>query len=206
MPDFNHLERGINVKVIARGKRSGISTHPTCSTNRTNRRKIMRKLTALLAAALFLGASGQAMAITADASASVINPISVVQTRALDFGRIITTVPGGVVVLSAETAPFTAGSTAGLINGTSYASGQFTVTGDSNTGYAITCDTTASLTGPGTAMPLALTTDKTSGTTATTTLYALATDEFYVGGTLTVPANQIPGSYSGTYSVTVAYN
>lgn len=166
----------------------------------------MRKLTVLLAAGLILGASGQAMAIDADASASVINPISVVQTRALAFGKIFTTVPGGVVVLSAEDTPLTAGSTVGLISGTSYASGQFTVTGDSNTGYSITSDANTILVGGGTAMPLSLTKDKTSGTTATTTPYALATDVFYVGGTLSVPPNQIPGLYSATYAVTVAYN
>jgi len=166
----------------------------------------MRKLTALLATGLILGASGQAMAINGDASASIINPISVAQTRPLAFGRIVTTVPGGVVVLSAAAATITTGSTAGLINGTSYASGQFTVTGESNSGYAITSATTTSLTGPGTAMAATLTKDKAAGTTATTALYSTATDLFYVGGTLTVPANQIAGLYSGTYAVSVDYN
>jgi uncharacterized protein DUF4402 len=166
----------------------------------------MRKFAALLAAGLLLGASGQAMAISADASASIINPITVAQTRALTFGRIFTTVPGGLVVLSAADTTSTATSTAGLISGTSYASGKFTVTGDSNTGYAITCASGASLVGTGTAMALSLTTNKSVGLTATTTPYALATDVFYVGGTLTVPANQIPGLYSATYAVTVDYN
>ena len=166
----------------------------------------MRKLTALLAAGLVLGASGQAMAIDATASASIINPISVAQTRALNFGRIFSTGPGGTVVLSAADAPLTTDSTPGLISGTSYASGKFTVTGDSNTTYAITSDATASLTGPSTAMAATLTRSKDTGLTATTTAYALATDTFFVGGSLVVPAAAVAGLYSATYTVTVAYN
>lgn len=166
----------------------------------------MKIITIILAAVLLLGASGQAMAIDGDATASIINPISVVQTRALTFGKIFTTVAGGSVVLTAAEATSTAGSTAGLISGTSYASGKFTVTGDSSSTYAITCAVTATLTGTGTAIPLTITTDKTTGTIATTTAYAIGTDVFYVGGTLAVPANEIPGLYAATYPVTVAYN
>ncbi len=32
------------------------------------------------------------------------------------------------------------------------------------------------------------------------------TQSFYVGGTLHVGSNQAPGAYTGTFSVTVAYN
>ena len=41
--------------------------------------------------------------------------------------------------------------------------------------------------------------------TLTHQIGAGGTDIFYVGGTLTVAADQEPGLYTGPYSVTVAY-
>ena len=58
---------------------------------------------------------------------------------------------------------------------------------------------------------LSATTDQTIGTTTAAAGDAAGTNsnannnKFVVGGTLTVNANQIKGSYTGTYDVTVEY-
>src|SRR5437867_1774544 len=62
-----------------------------------------------------------------------------------------------------------------------------------------TAAATASLTGPGTAMAASI------NAPPTTVIGAGGTQTFNTGGQLAVGANQTAGTYSGTYTVSVAY-
>lgn len=81
--------------------------------------------------------------------------------------------------------------------------GTFTVTGADGASYNITVPASVTIIGSGAAagqsMTATLTGSKTSGTLTS------GSDEFTVGGTLTVSANQAVGVYSSMFTVTVEY-
>lgn len=147
--------------------------------------------------------SGSAMAIEADASASIVNPISVAQGTALNFGTINTDATGGSVTLTAAATTVASKSGTGVVAPSNASSGVFNVTGGAANTYAITVDSSVTLTHTDTATTISATLTKSKDTG---TLSASGADSFYVGGTLTIGANQKNGSYSGKYAVTVAYN
>jgi hypothetical protein len=81
-------------------------------------------------------------------------------------------------------------------------SGVFTVTGAAGIGFSITLPATATITSGVNTMTVNAFTSTPSGTG---TLVA-GTATVNVGATLNVAANQVAGSYTGTYPVTVNYN
>ncbi len=177
----------------------------------------MSTLSRIVAGALLLAAPAafaQSPTASASASARIYVPISVSNSTALNFGDIFADSTGGAVTLNpADNTRTTAGpalATTGAFN-----AAKFTVTGKRNATYAITlpADGTVSLAGPGTAaLPVSAFTASVAGAPATSTATGLlpntagATQDFTVGGTLTLAANQTDGDYTGTFSVTVAYN
>jgi len=167
---------------------------------------VMRGLRTLLVVGLVLGMSGQAMAasdsISANASATVIAPITVAETTQLNFGKFsVGTASGGTVTISTADVRGATG-TVKLADaaGSVPAAGLFTV-GGADLGYTITVAATSTLTNgtPADDMTATLTKSKATGTIAS------GTDTFKVSASLAVAASQTPGSYAGTYSVSVAY-
>lgn len=181
----------------------------------------MRKLTALMAAGLVLAASGMAMAAgdTATvtdvaATATVITPISIANTDStgLAFGNIVAKSGGGTVVVPAIAGTPTRTGTAGLMTASSgtVTAAKFTATGQSGAAYTVTVpatDEVVNTTGVGAeTMALSAFTSKLAdGSTAPGTLTG-GSEVFYVGATLTVAANQVPGAYEGAFDVSVNYN
>lgn len=176
----------------------------------------MSTLSRTLAGALLLAAPAafaQTPTASATATARIYVPISVSRIADLSFGDIFASTTGGTVTLSpvdnTRTPSGVVTATTGTVNAAA-----FKVTGKRNATYAISlpADGTVSLTGPGTAMPVSAFTASVEGATATSTATGLlpntasATQNFTVGGTLTLGANQVDGDYTGTFSVTVAYN
>lgn len=144
-------------------------------------------------------ASGPASATSAtgNASATILQQISVTPGTAMAFGSIAPAAAGGAVVLQPNgTIP----AVAGFAFGGSPSGGTFTVSGASGQPVNITFSSGDSLTGPGAAMPLGSYT--TSGAPAT---FGASAFTLNVGATLTVNANQTAGSYTGTYTVSVDY-
>lgn len=90
----------------------------------------------------------------------------------------------------------------------------FYVTGTALESYVLTLPASVPLThlGAGTGvntMEITELTARFSGTNAdavTSTISAAGADSFTLGGTLQVGANQIPGVYAGTFTVTIDYN
>jgi spore coat protein U-like protein len=175
---------------------------------------LARPFNLALIAALSLAAAGttleaNAANATASATASVITPIAVTSVGTLAFGKFVPGASAGSVTVSTSGA-----RTATVVtpSGGTPGAASFPITGEPSTTYAIdTSATTANLTSGANTMALALVTDFSgggaiSGTQATGTLDNTGKQTLYVGGILTVGANQANGAYTGTVSVAVAYN
>ncbi|MDM5177017.1 DUF4402 domain-containing protein [Massilia sp. DJPM01] len=166
---------------------------------------------AVIAAGLGLGAPAFAAQATATAGGTVVTPIAVVVGTNLAFGT-FAAAAGGTITVSTSGVRAVSGVVAMGASATSAA--KFDITGEPGATYAITHSGTALLTnsgGGGETMALAKFSDltganATSGDAATGTLSAGGTQSLYVGGTLTVAANQAPGTYAGNVIATVEYN
>jgi hypothetical protein len=182
-------------------------------------KKISRRL--LIAIGLVASATG-AMAqssatATGTATANVIRPITLAASRTLAFGNVVPGATVGTLVIAGDSAGAqsrTGGVTQpGSQKGT-VTSAQFDVAGEGSFTYTITIPTAAVTIGDGGLTPDTMTVDTWTSDIATTagagllsgTAGTAGAQTFYVGGTLNVGVNQAPGSYTGTFSVTVAYN
>jgi hypothetical protein len=132
-----------------------------------------------LALTLFLiSASSSALAATATgtASANVLAPLAIEQINGLHFGDIL----------------------AGESN-TKIAS--FELSGSPDMAYSVSVDPSVILVGPGDDLTASL--SLVSGETGDLSASGLATVE--VSGELVVPAGQVAGAYSGTYTISANY-
>jgi hypothetical protein len=167
-----------------------------------------------LLASLALVAAGAtaptyAATTTASATANVIVPIAIAKAADLSFGKFASGASAGSVTIKTDGTRTVSNVTAA---GGTLSAASFNITGEPNATYTIdTTATSANLTSGANNLGLALVTDLTgggaaSGTVATGTLSGAGAQTLFVGGTLTVGANQPNGAYTGSVSVAVAYN
>jgi hypothetical protein len=143
-------------------------------------------------------------ALSATPALCYTNSITLTNTQSLAFGSFIAGSGGTMAVSTSGGRSVGSGSIVLMnMNPTAHAAA-FNVTGDANAPYTITlpADGVVSLTGPGAAMAVG---SFTSNPTSAGTLNSGGTGTIAVGATLTVGSNQVPGSYSGSFSVTVTY-
>jgi hypothetical protein len=156
----------------------------------------------LSAAGVFAQASA-----TANASATIVTPISISKTVDMNFGNVaVQTATGGTVVMTpAGVRSATGGVTLPTTVGT-VAAAVFTVSGQGNYTYAITLPST-DLTITNGSSTMAVNTF-TSNPSPTGTLSAGGTQTLSVGATLNVSAAQAAGLYTSAspFTVTVNYN
>lgn len=126
--------------------------------------------------------------------------IDITATQSLSFGSFVAG-GGGNVVMSPLGVRTNTGTTM-LLSSDPGAPAQFFVTSSNDyKNYSITFPSAINLKGPGTSMRLnQFTRSPSSGNTGANG------QAFSVGGTLRVNSNQTPGSYSGSFSVTVNLN
>jgi len=136
-------------------------------------------------------------AITANASATVVQAISVVETTPLEFGLFTSSGATGTIN---QAGAVTGGVTA--VTGVTRTAAVFTVSGGGNASYSFALPNTATLSSGGNSMTATL--SFASGN-ATRTLGS-GSDSVTVNGSLAVAASQAVGAYNGIYTVTVAYN
>jgi hypothetical protein len=163
-------------------------------------------LKSFVLAAAVLGNAGfligaHAATATGDATATVIEPITITKTANLRFGKLAGGAGGTVVVSSAGSRTKSGGVF--LSPSDTGGAASFDVTGEPNATYSITLPTSVSLVSGSNSMSLDT---FTSDLGATGTLSALGAQTMNVGGTLTVAANQAAGSYAGSFNVSVDYN
>jgi len=184
----------------------------------------MKKTILFVAIVLMAGFSTTAMAQTSatvaeatEAGAKLIVPMTITETSPLHFGTItLPDLTGGTVVLStANVRTFTGAGTVASTVAPLQTNAAYNVTGTQNVTYALTLDpsitvtetvgSTATMTISALTVKFGTTAEKTA-VAATSVLSATGTDNFILGGTLTVKASQVAGIYAGTFPVTVDYN
>jgi spore coat protein U-like protein len=176
----------------------------------------MRK-TVFLLASLFVMACGiqsvkaqtQTGSATANATATIVQAISITNLTDLRFGKIVAdpTAAGEVAIQTDGTRTIAAGNVA-LVNiqGNDHQAASFKTSGLPGATYYLVLPDNGSveLTGPSGSTPMTI---EGFVHSATKTLDdATGEETFNVGGTLKVGANQAPGQYTGTFTVTAAYN
>lgn len=167
----------------------------------------MKKITFILFALIAGTAFAQETATkTATVNAEIVMPISMENTRGLNFGRLIGTV-GSATIATTATGERTGDADVLAASGngsTAPQSGVFAINAADNYTYSITLDApeTLQIGSEGATLDvtfkhnLAATGNAGSGTTDI---------PLYLGGTVTLVAQQAEGDYSGTVGVTVAY-
>ncbi len=154
-----------------------------------------------VAAASFATSAQAATTATGTATAEVLSSLTVTATADLAFGQIAANT-GGTVTVNANS---TVASTGALISTGTRAPAAFDVVGSPNSMVVVTLP----------AAPVNLT--RVAGTETMSLggfntnpngafqLDAAGNGTFNVGGTLTVASGQVPGTYTGTFSVSVEY-
>lgn len=153
-----------------------------------------------------LAVNSYAATESANATATVVVPISIAKVDDLEFGSFSTTAAGQTIVLS------TAGvrtPTGLLLLGAAqkaFNAAVFTISGQGTLTYAITLSGSVNITtGTATAPETMEVSAFTSNPDATGTLTA-GEQTLLVGATLTTVAGQVAGDYTGTFNTIVEYN
>lgn len=177
----------------------------------SSRGAAMRRLAVIAAACTgALTASAQAADYPGTATAAVVRPNTLIKTNDLDFGTLTSGPASGTVTIDPVTGarsasggvtPVGAGQQRAVFQGTGgflllFVSGSNTVTLTRAGGGSMTATLSRAVTTSGSGIALL---------GASATLFPSGVQTYYVGGTLTVPANQPAGDYSGTFTLTVNY-
>lgn len=176
----------------------------------TSKCRAAARVLILAAAIAGWSAAAHAADMPGTVSATVVRPNTLVKTDDLDFGTIVSGTSGGTVSVNAVTGART--STGGATTvGNDARRATFQGTGGILL-ITVSGSTSVTLTRAGGGAPAMTATlvraASTSGggiTLLGTTLLPSGVQTYYIGGTLTVPANQPEGDYSGTFTLTVNY-
>ena len=170
-----------------------------------------KKLLVVSMAAVFsaqMSASLMAASEDGNAVATVIEPLSITENTAIDFGTVSGGPAAGTVVITTAGARSVTGDA--QIIGTDGAAGTFTISGQGGQAYTLTFSGVATLENAGGDQMTADTfTDDSAGTIPGT---GASTEDFNVGATLNLDPSQPSGSYStatgggSEYTITVNYD
>lgn len=150
----------------------------------------------VLAVAGFTGTAAHAADATADARARVLQQVTVTFVRDLDFGSLVSGAAASTVTVTPAGAR-TCG--AGLTCAGTPAAAAWTVNGTAAQVVTVSVPANINITGPGAPMAVSFT------RSAATLTLAAGGVPLTMGGTLTVGANQVEGTYSGTFTSVVNY-
>jgi hypothetical protein len=172
----------------------------------------MKQITKFFALAIvmlaFTATSFAQVIETATASATIVAPLTITNTIPLNFGNLAVDATGGTVTLTAVSSTVRSAGSANvqLVSGVTPTSADFAITGLTGSTYtiALPADGVVTLTGAGTPMNVNSFTCSISPLTAGS--LATGSETFYVGATLSVNGGQTPGTYAGTFDVSVIYN
>jgi Mat/Ecp fimbriae major subunit len=152
-------------------------------------------LVGTVAAAAFASTGAQAATATATARAQILQQVTVTRNTDLDYATIVTGAAASTVIVT-PAGVRTCG--VGLVCTGTVTAADFSVVGTIGQVATVSVPATVSLTSGANTM--------TSTLVSSTALMTLAAvNNFQVGGTLAVGANQSDGAYAGTFTVTVNY-
>ena len=172
--------------------------------------KTIAAAAALLAVAVASPALAQSASTTGSGSITVIRPLTVTKNADLHFGTVVRPSTGsGSVVISAAGARSTTGGVVGLSSGDSPQAAQFTVDGEGGQSISVTIPATFSIANGSDTLTVTTSNNLTGSAAAQTLSNALGSAGslvFKVGGSVPVAATSSTGLYSGTFTVSAAYN
>lgn len=153
-------------------------------------------------------ADASAATATATSTTTIVTPIAIAKAADLSFGKFASGATAGTVTVSPNGARTATGGA--LPAGGTVTAAQFNVTGQAGLTYTITLGGSTTLSDGTNTMAFTAISDVTAsaittGTVATGTLTGGA-QSLFVGGKLTVGANQVANTYTGTVTATVDYN
>jgi len=147
---------------------------------------------------------------TGTGSITIIRPLTITKNADLKFGTVVRPGTGsGTAVVSAAGARSVTGGVVGLASGDTPAAAQFTVAGEGGQSVSVTIP--ASFTMANGSDSLTVTTSNNlTGSAASQTLSnalgAAGSLVFNVGGSVPITSTSATGLYSGTFTVSAAYN
>lgn len=166
---------------------------------------------ALITVAVAAPAMAQSSAqTTGTGSITVIRPLAITKNADLKFGTVVRPSTGsGTVAVSAAGARSVAGGVVGLSSGDTPQAAQFTVDGEGGQSISVTIPATFSIANGSDTLTVT-TSNNLSGSAATQTLSnslgSAGSLSFRVGGSVPVASTSPTGTYSGTFTVSAAYN
>jgi hypothetical protein len=167
-------------------------------------RSLLIALTVLASPLPAFAAPGNSITVTGTASATIIQPISIVATAPLSFGVMAQPTTAGTVTVNTAGAVTTGGGMTGntaIAQGSSGPqAGKVRVSGEPGRQFFVNLPTSATVGRTGASMTITL------FTVGALTGSPVGTLDIAVGGTLSVGAAQPIGTYTGTYQITASYN
>lgn len=147
---------------------------------------------------------------TGTGSITVIRPLTITKNADLKFGTVVRPSTGaGSVVVSAAGARTVAGGVVALASGDTPQAAQFTVDGEGGQSISVTIPATFTMAN-GVDSLTVTTTNNLAGSAGAQTLSnamgSAGTLSFRVGGSVPVAATTNTGAYTGTFTVSAAYN
>lgn len=174
----------------------------------------MKKFLASAAIAAGLLAGGTAFAqsaantdsASANGSVTIIRPLTITKNSDLAFGRIVQPRTGtGTVTLANTGNSVVAATGAVALSGITTTRAQFTVDGEGGQVVTTSIPATVTLTSGVATIPVTLSPSFGSTVTLSNALAAAGSSTLNVGGSFNLPSTQTPGAYTGSFTVTVAY-
>ncbi|KQW82943.1 DUF4402 domain-containing protein [Brevundimonas sp. Root1279] len=147
---------------------------------------------------------------TGQGSITVIRPLTVTKNADLKLGTVVRPTTGsGTVAVSAAGVRSVTGGVVGLSSGDTPQAAQFTVDGEGGQSVSVTVPATFTMANGSDTLTVT-TNNNLSGSAAAQTLSnaggAAGSLSFKVGGTVPVASNAPTGVYTGTFTVSAAYN
>lgn len=145
---------------------------------------------------------------TADSSVEIIIPIEIEKTADLSFGTVARPISGsGTVSIDPTTGARTVGGSAAAVTGGSTGRAVFSVTGDGARAYTATIPASFALTNGTPAEDITVTLTSSLGSTgAVSTVLTAGAATIGVGGDFTIADTTPAADYTGSFTVSVAYN
>lgn len=138
---------------------------------------------------------------TATASATLLTPLSITKDIDLNFGNIASSNEAGTAVLTTAGVISRTGGVA-ILDGVTPAAAKFTVVGASSETYSMDAPASIKLKSGSTELNLSLVYDKA----ATGNVLTGGSSVILVGGTLSIPANTVAGTYTNTTDLKITVN
>lgn len=168
---------------------------------------------AVIAGLLFLNTAHAASAV-GHVAASVVERLTIANLMPLDFGHITPGVSGGSVTVTPNNTRSVSGSV--QVGGEPFHRATFKVEGAPGKSYSIhtpssqvfvtsAANSNASLTNSLTVSGFTVYSVGAGTSSGSGTLNGSGQDDVFLGGTIIVPANAVPGVYSGLVPLTVSY-